>query len=279
MASMLKVQDLKFRVAQMRILDGVSFEIQAGEKLGLIGPNGSGKTTLFNCLSGFNVPTGGSITFKGNDITEMSPAKRSRLGLGRVFQSFGVFRQMTLQENIITALEGAKRSSLNPWSSIHKENKEKAIEFLRDVKLEGKAQDKAGSLSGGQMRLLEISRTIAFGADLFLLDEPTAGVSPRMKSEIEQALIKLQSLGKTIITIEHDMNFIQKLSDRILVLDMGKVILDDTPERVRANPMLQDIYFGAGESPKTEGNGALGSSGIAAASSAIGDSKEQSAAG
>lgn len=249
---MLQVKDLRFKVAQMRILDGVTFEVAAGEKLGLIGPNGSGKTTLFNCLSGFNMPTGGSITFKNQDITHLAPAKRSRLGLGRVFQSFGVFKQMTLQENIITALEGAKRSSLNPWSPIHKENKEKAIEFLKEVKLEAKAHEKAGSLSGGQMRLLEISRTIAFGSDIFLLDEPTAGVSPRMKGEIEQALIKLQSLGKTIITIEHDMNFIQKLSDRILVLDMGRVILDDTPEKVRANPLLQDIYFGSGDNGKTE---------------------------
>ncbi len=245
---MLKLTDLRFRVADMRILDGVSFEIKAGEKLGLIGPNGSGKTTLFNCLSGFNIPTGGKIEFKGQDITSIAPAKRARLGLGRVFQSFGVFRQMTLLENIIIALEGSKRASLNPWSSIHRQNKELALEFLRDVKLDGKANEKAGSLSGGQMRLLEISRTIAFGAELFLLDEPTAGVSPRMKSEIEMALIKLQSLGKTIITIEHDMSFIQKLSDRILVLDMGKVVLDDTPERVRANKMLQEIYFGANES-------------------------------
>lgn len=272
---MLQVKDVRFRVAEMRILEGVTFEVKTGEKIGLIGPNGSGKTTLFNCLSGFNIPTGGSIVLNGVDITRLAPAKRSKLGLGRVFQSFGVFRQMTLLENIVIALEGAKSSSLNPWSPVHKQNRDKALEFLREVKLEAKANEKAGSLSGGQMRLLEISRTIAFGAEIFLLDEPTAGVSPRMKNEIEQALIKLQTLGKTIITIEHDMNFIQKLSDRIVVLDAGRVVLDDTPERVRSNKMLQEIYFGTGEN----GSGTHKAVSDTAGSVAGAVLKEQSVAG
>ena len=121
--------------------------------------------------------------------------------------------------------------------------------FLREVALEKKALDKAGSLSGGQMRLLEIVRTLALGADLFLLDEPTAGVSPRMKDDIAKSIKSLQALGKTVLIIEHDINFIQKFCDRIVVLEEGRVVLDDSPERVRNDVRLQEIYFGKDERP------------------------------
>jgi ABC-type branched-subunit amino acid transport system ATPase component len=116
--------------------------------------------------------------------------------------------------------------------------------FLKDVGLDGKAREKASSLSGGQMRLLEIVRTLALGSDLFLLDEPTAGVSPRMKEDIAQSIRNLQSMGKTVLIIEHDITFIQKFCDRIVVLEEGRVVLDDTPERVRSDERLQEIYFG-----------------------------------
>jgi ABC-type branched-subunit amino acid transport system ATPase component len=122
--------------------------------------------------------------------------------------------------------------------------KTRSIEFLKEVKLETKADSKAGSLSGGQMRLLEIIRTLAFGADLFLLDEPTAGVSPRMKDDVAGLIKKLQGIGKTVLIIEHDINFIQKFCNRIIVLNEGRVVLDDTPELVRKNEQLKEIYFG-----------------------------------
>lgn len=241
----LEIKDLSLSIARTRILNNISFEIREGEKVGLIGPNGSGKTTLFNCISGFNIPARGQILFHGQDITGLDPAERALLGIGRVFQNFGIFREMTVAENLLTAVESKITSGFLPWSSKKKQNLERVKEFLKLVRLEDKAEDKAGTLSGGQMRLLEITRAIAFGARLFLLDEPTAGVSPRMKLEIETALQKLQELGKTIIIIEHDINFIQKICDRILVLDSGRVVLDNTPENVRKDPRLQEIYFGA----------------------------------
>ena len=242
---MLTVHDLHFRISDSSILNGIDLSVSKGERVGIIGPNGSGKTTLFNCLSGFNIPSKGRVEFKGKDITSLSPAVRARSGLGRLFQNFGIFREMTVLENILVALEAKERRSFFPWSSGLKERKERAHAFLCDVALDEKAHQKAGCLSGGQLRLLEITRLIAFGAELFLFDEPTAGVSPRMKGEIELALRALQSREVTVLIIEHDINFIQRLCDRVVVLDSGRVMIDGTPESVRANPQLQEIYFGA----------------------------------
>lgn len=246
--SMLKISDLRFQLGQTSILNGVEFSVKSGEKLGIIGPNGSGKTTLFNCLSGFNKPSGGTIEFDGVDITHLAPHKKAALGLGRVFQNFGIFKEMTVLENLVTALEARSSGFCLPWSKTVRKHEEQAREYLSMVKLQAKAKEKAGSLSGGQMRLLEIVRAIAVDSSLFLLDEPTAGVSPKMKSEVEALLKKLQEMNKTIMIIEHDLSFIQKLCDRIVVLDVGKVILDDTPEQIRKNKLLQEIYFGSSES-------------------------------
>jgi branched-chain amino acid transport system ATP-binding protein len=240
----LSIKNLRFSLGRTPILNGVEFSIKAGERVGMIGPNGSGKTTLFNCISGFNVPSAGSISFKNEELTKLEPYQRSALGLGRVFQNPGIFKEMTLVENIVTALESKQRGIAFPWSKITKVNRSKSLDFLQMVKLDKKGDEKAGSLSGGQMRLLEIIRAIASEADLFLLDEPTAGVSPKMKGEVEELLKKLQEMKKTILIIEHDLNFIQKLCDRIIVLDQGKVVLDGTPEVVRKDSALQEIYFG-----------------------------------
>ena len=241
---MLTINNLRFSLGRTPILNGVEFSIKTGERVGMIGPNGSGKTTLFNCISGFNIPSDGSISFKNVELTNLEPYERSALGLGRVFQNPGIFKEMTLVENLITALESKQRGIAFPWSRITKLNRIKSLDYLAMVKLEKKADEKAGSLSGGQMRLLEIVRAIASEADLFLLDEPTAGVSPKMKGEVEELLKKLQEMKKTILIIEHDLNFIQKLCDRIIVLDQGKVVLDGTPDVVRKDKALQEIYFG-----------------------------------
>ena len=244
---MLSVNQLVVRLGGREILQGLGFTVNDGETVGVIGPNGSGKTTLFNTLSGFTPVTAGSIDFMGKPITTAAAHRRARLGIGRVFQNFGIFLDMTLRENVITALEGKGRlrDSLLPWGGKNRENYEKAMTYLQEVSLQAKADDKASSLSGGQMRLLEIIRTLAFGAELFLLDEPTAGVSPKMKGEVSALIKKLQDLGKTVMIIEHDINFIEKFCTRIIVLDQGKIVLDDTPQKVRANPMLQEIYFGS----------------------------------
>ncbi len=244
----LEVSELFVSIGEAKILDGVSFAVARKERLGIIGPNGSGKTTLFNTLSGFSAVTSGRIHLLGKDITRLPPSKRAMQGLGRVFQNFGIFREMTLLENMLTAIEAKRGATINPWGSKHRSNCASAREYLAEVGLEAKASQRAGSLSGGQMRLLEIMRSVAFGADVFLLDEPTAGVSPKMKEDIIKLLVKLEAMQKTLLIIEHDIHFIQSLCDRVLVLDQGKIVLDGNPETVRADRRLQEIYFGSADS-------------------------------
>ncbi len=244
---MLRVEEISFSIGHFHILQELSFELIAGETAGIIGPNGSGKTTLFNTLSGFHYPQKGKIFFQDQDITRLRPYRRSRAGIGRVFQNSGVFREMTVLENIVTALEG--KTSL--WKSLLYSPKrlralrEESMSYLEQISLADKAKAKASSLSGGQQRLLEIIRTVAFGAELFLLDEPTAGVSPRMKDDVINLIKKLQEDGKTVLIIEHDINFIKEFCERIIVLDQGTVILDDTPEKVAGSEKLHEIYFGS----------------------------------
>ena len=242
----LQVENLRFRIHDLMVLNGVNFGVRAGETLGIIGPNGSGKTTLFNCISGFNLPDEGRVVFRDKDITSLPPYRRSQHGLGRVFQNFGVFKEMTVLENVLTAIESRETfwQSLVPMPRAGARKRAMALDFLREVGLEGKAPHKASSLSGGQMRLLEIVRTLAFGADLLLLDEPTAGVSPKMKEDVAGLLLKLRALGKTVLIIEHDLTFIQRFCDRIIVLDVGRVVLDDLPDAVQHSERLREIYFG-----------------------------------
>jgi branched-chain amino acid transport system ATP-binding protein len=240
--SILKVDDLRVSFQGNVILNGLSFAVEKGQTVGIIGPNGSGKTTLFNSISGFVSVSGGAISYNDTEIQNLLPNERASLGIGRVFQNFGIFRDMSLVENILLALESSGKKGSSGASLV--ELKAKSIDFLKEVKLEAKAEARAGSLSGGQMRLLEIIRTLAFGADLFLLDEPTAGVSPKMKDDVAGLIKKLQEIGKTVLIIEHDINFIQKFCNRIIVLNEGRVVLDDTPELVRKNEQLKEIYFG-----------------------------------
>ncbi len=242
----LSVSDLVLSFGDTPVLKGVEFEVSEGETVGIIGPNGSGKTTIFNCIGGFLLPKSGSFVFAGTDISKLPPHERAKLGLARVFQNFGVFKEMTVVENIITALESKQSGITFPWSSAYKNNYQHALTILADIKLQDKAKDKAGALSGGQMRLLEIARAMAFGASIFMLDEPTAGVSPKMKGHVQEQLVKLKKQGKTVLIIEHDMSFIQQLCDRILVINEGRVVLDGSPEEIRNDPQLAEIYFGKG---------------------------------
>lgn len=249
----LKTTDLHVRLDGAKIITGVSLNISQGESVGIIGPNGSGKTTLFNSLNGFVATTKGQIFFEQQDITELSAYARAKLGIARVFQNSGIFRDMTVEENMVIALESRSTiySPIFRWSKTYKSFMGRAREMLAEVNLETKLKEKAASLSGGQMRLLEITRALAFGANLFLLDEPTAGVSPRMKDEVVSLVRKLSDLGKTVLIIEHDINLIERFCNRILVLDAGKIVMDGSPAEVRANPMLQEVYFGVETGART----------------------------
>jgi ABC-type branched-subunit amino acid transport system ATPase component len=243
---MLKIEDLTVRFGTNRIINSLKLEVQSGQALGIIGPNGCGKTTLFNAISGFVPCFNGSIFWGQHQLENLAAHQRASLGIARVFQNSGVFKELTVAENMIIALE-SKSKGLNPifsWGSRYKKYKAEAKAILEEVKLDTKLEEKAASLSGGQLRLLEISRAVAFGADLFLLDEPTAGVSPKMKDEVVAAVKRLSLLGKTILIIEHDINLIDRFCEKVVVLDAGQVVLEGTPMEVRQNPALQEVYFG-----------------------------------
>ncbi|OGJ60176.1 hypothetical protein A2635_02265 [Candidatus Peribacteria bacterium RIFCSPHIGHO2_01_FULL_51_9] len=237
----LSIKDVSLAIQGHTILQRVSFDVAEGEVVGLIGPNGSGKTTLFNILSGFLKATAGSAIFKGEDMMKFSPAQRSLKGIGRVFQNFGIFREMTVTENVLVALEALPRGERAELGDLHSAIRR----TLRVAGLEGHAKKKAGSLSGGQMRLLEIARTLTCGKELFLLDEPTAGVSPKMTQQVSQLIADLKKEGKTVLIIEHDLPFIRRICDRVIVLDVGQVVLTGTPEEVQKSKELREIYFGA----------------------------------
>ena len=241
MPVLLQIDSLSLTIGEQKILKEVSFSVEQGEVIGLIGPNGSGKTTLFNVLSGFLKPTQGTITFKNENITNLSPSHRAHRGIGRVFQNFGVFREMTLLENVLVAFEALPKEQRRMLGDIPK----LARETLELVGLSEHADKKAGSLSGGQMRLLEIARTLKSGRDLFLLDEPTAGVSPKMTKQVADLIAELKREGKTVLIVEHDLPFISSICDRVVVLDVGRVVLTGTPKDVKHSKELQEIYFGA----------------------------------
>lgn len=238
---LLSLKDLSLTIDEHQILQGISFDVEEGQIIGLIGPNGSGKTTLFNVISGFLKSSGGSITLGGEEISTLSPSQRAKRGIGRVFQNFGIFRDMTLEENILVALEALPRQQRKDLGDL----KEVVAGTLDMVGLSDAGKKKAGSLSGGQMRLLEIARTLKAGKDLFLLDEPTAGVSPKMTGQVADIIKELKANGKTVLIIEHDLPFIASICDKVVVLDVGRVVLQGTPAQVKESKELKEIYFGA----------------------------------
>lgn len=216
------------------IVHDVSFEIQSGECVGLIGPNGSGKTTLFNAIGGFLANAHGDVMLGETKLSTLPPFARAQAGLGRVFQSSGIFREMSVWENLEIARENSSRAK----------SAEEMQALLAEVGLTARRDEKAGSLSGGQLRLLEIVRCMAAGSKAILLDEPTAGVSPKMRGELQGIIRRVLACGVTLFIIEHDMNFIFELCSRVLVMHEGRLILQGTPQEMRANPQLAEIYFG-----------------------------------
>lgn len=230
----LSCNELSVSIGGREIVHNVSLQIGSGECVGLIGPNGSGKTTLFNAINGFLSGAVGEVRLGNIDISDLPPHRRAHAGLGRVFQSSGVFRELTIRENI----QVARENSSAPRSI------EEVDGLLKEVGLAHRMNERAGSLSGGQLRLLEIVRCLAAGAHAILLDEPTAGVSPKMRGELQTIIKRAQSTGVTLFIIEHDMNFIFELCSRVLVMHEGSIILSGSPQEVRGNPQLAEIYFG-----------------------------------
>jgi branched-chain amino acid transport system permease protein len=236
----LSTEDLSKHFGGLKALEGVRFSVNANDVHALIGPNGSGKTTMLNVLSGIYQPTRGRIVFDGQDLTGLKPHQRASIGLGRTFQNIRLFTAMTMLENVIV---GAERPG-NPIAGGEAALERRALAALDFVGLAARADAAVGSLSYGHQRLVEIARTLAGSPKLILLDEPGAGLNHVEKAELVGLLKRLKGHGLTILIIDHDMNLVEQVADRITVLNFGRKIADGLPDSVLRHPDVVAAYLG-----------------------------------
>lgn len=242
--AILALHKLKKHFGGVKAVDGVSFEVKKGSLVGLIGPNGSGKSTLVNLLTGVQAPTGGTLTMKkGKKLAQVIPFHLPDLGITRTFQEVRVFEQMTVLDNLLVVL--APRSVFKAiFRSRRSLDLPKAEAVLKRVGLWEKREALASKLSYGQRKLLEIARAMLMDAEVYLFDEPFAGLFPEMIKVIVGIIKELHATGKTILLIEHNMALIRELSERIIVLDAGTVLADGTPEDVLSRKEVIEAYLG-----------------------------------
>jgi branched-chain amino acid transport system ATP-binding protein len=243
----LKVSDMRKAYGAIQAVGGVSFEVQPGEIFGVIGPNGSGKTTLFNAMLGQITPDSGRIEFKGRDVTGAGPLQLSRLGLGRTFQTLQVFGKMSVRDNLLVAAQEHQGSMLSRiFAPSDSGLGHKADALIKQFRIEHVADLKAGSLSYGQQKLVDIAMAFMREPDLVLLDEPCAGVNPSLVGGISTLLKELnQERRSSFVVIEHNMDFVMQLCHRIMVMVEGQVLAVGTPFEIRANKAVLDAYLGA----------------------------------
>lgn len=247
MNSALRVTDLSLDIGGAKILDGISLSVLNNETLGIIGPNGAGKTSLFNLLSAIRKPTRGQIFIGEHDVTDMAPHERANAGIARTFQTSSVFVNLTCLENVRIAAQASNGQSMNLTKNAYKftEVVAQAHDCLEKVGLASFAVQRAGALSHGDKRRLEIAIVLASNSQIVLLDEPMAGMSVENVPELVEIIRSLATVHKkTVLIVEHHMEVILGLADRIAVLNYGELLVCDTPQNVINNPIVQSAYIG-----------------------------------
>ncbi|MGJ7544147.1 ABC transporter ATP-binding protein [Variovorax sp. LT1R16] len=242
----LELKDLRKNFGKTEIIRGANLAVKAGERVAIIGPNGAGKSTLFNLISGRLTPTSGDVLLNGQRVNGMRPYEINRMGLSRSFQITNIFPKLSVFENLRCGVLwslGYRYTFLRFLSNLDDAN-ERTEQLMRQVGLDRKRNVLAVNLTYAEQRALEIGVTIAGGANVILLDEPTAGMSTSETAHFI-ALIKEVTVGRTLLTVEHDMGVVFGLADRIAVVVYGEVIAFDTPAAVRANARVQEAYLGS----------------------------------
>lgn len=251
MSAILETKNLSIQFGGLKAVDDVTFSAQKGDITAIIGPNGAGKTTMFNLIAGFYTPTQGSVIFDGEDITGMKTFKRTDIGMARTFQNINLFKNMTVMDNALVGLH--TRMKADPLScmlrlpNMRKEEKKAREEMMGILELLGLADVAdipAGSLSYGKQKNLEIARAVATRPKLLLLDEPASGLNTQELDELSRRVITIQKQGISIILIEHKMDVVMSISQKIMVLNFGRQIAFGTPDEISNDPIVIEAYLG-----------------------------------
>lgn len=262
----LKLKNLSKRFDGVRAVDNCTLSIEKAKITAIIGPNGSGKTTLFNMISGLLEPDDGSIEFAGRDITEAEDFERAKLGISRTFQEVRLFKHLSVREHLEIAMsdsdekmiksiesvfrrrlsirESKKKDAENKPERLEQYKREQCKQILESVHLHVPLERVVTELSYGQRKLLDLAMALAKPHKILLLDEPVAGINPKLRLTIKSILKELRRKGETIIVIEHDMNFVMDLSDNVIVMDNGKIIAEGKPKQIQNNRKVLEAYLG-----------------------------------
>jgi branched-chain amino acid transport system ATP-binding protein len=241
----LELRDIHHDFSGLQVLTGIDLEIREGERHAIIGPNGAGKSTLFNIITGRYAPRRGLVLYRGRDITGAAPHTIARLGVGRSFQIINTFPRLSVFQNVRSAVLSRRHMRLNPWSLLERQSDvtREADEVLAMVGLESRRGVPANALSYGEQRELEIALTVATRPELVMLDEPTAGLNSE-DTRRAVALIRRVTEGRTLVMVEHDMEVVFDLADRISVIYYGRVLATGAPGEIRGNEEVKRAYLG-----------------------------------